>query len=141
MDQLAADRAFLADASDATPLTGQKTATATEREIAEDGHDLVLVIRNVVKRSESARESTRTAVGVGDGLDAGDTRKVLAALDAIGANADGLRACGVQNDDIAEAAAIATSLRAADASQGASMDSRTGRRRTASTRNFACRPR
>ena len=94
-------------------------------EIAEDGHDLVMVIRNVVKRSEVAKESLRTAVGIGDGLDAGQTRGVLAALDAIGTNADGLRACGVQNDDIAEAAALATSLRAADASQGASMDSRT----------------
>lgn len=124
LDQLAADRIFLGDASDARPLTAQKVATATEREIAADAHDLVMTIRNVVARSGSANAALRTAIGIGDGLRKDDTKGVLAALKAIETHAESLRAVGVHSDDVAEAAALAASLRAADDAQSTSMNAR-----------------
>lgn len=124
MDQVATDRVFLGDASDAKPLTDQKTATTNERELAADGHDLVMAIREAVARSPKATETLKTAMGIGDGLRPTDTRGVLDTLGAVGRNADALRAIGVQNQEIEEAASLATQLRGANAAQDVSIDAR-----------------
>lgn len=124
VEQLAADRVFLGDDSDARPLTAQKVATATEREIAEDGHDLVMAIRNAVARSPNAGAALRKAVGIGERLRKSDTDGIVRALHAIVTHAESLRAVGVHNDDVAEASALAASLRAADDAQGASKNAR-----------------
>jgi hypothetical protein len=124
MEQLGADRLFLGDASDYASLTEQKSATADERATAADAHDFLMAIRNAVARRTEATEALKTAIGIGDGLRAGDTPKVLSALGAVATNAAALQACGVLPEDIAEAAALAEQLRGDDVSQQGKLDHR-----------------
>ena len=124
--QLAADRAALGDASvgSLSALTGQKTATATERDLAEKGHRLVLRVREVIRRSPSAPAPLWAALGIGDNLRPTDTAAVAAALDALAGQAAALAAHGILPSDIAKAQALSAQLKGADASQDASRDAR-----------------
>lgn len=124
--QLAADRAALGDASvgSLSALTGQKTATATERDVAEKGHRLVLRVREVIRRSPSAPAPLWAALGIGDNLRPTDTAAVAAALDALAGQAAALAAHGILPSDIAKAQALSAQLKGADASQDASRDAR-----------------
>ena len=115
--QLKADLAALKGSSRGAVLGVQKTATATEREIAEDAHDLLMLMRDAARRSPNGTAALRKAIGVGDDLDPGDTQGILDVLAAVAAHADGLRRCRVAADDITEAASLATQLQAADAGQ------------------------
>jgi hypothetical protein len=126
LDQLKADRAALGDAtaSRTTVLTGQKIATSHERSTATDGHTLVMGIREVVARTATASQTLRTAIGIGDGLKADNTAKVIAALDSLVTNAVALGFCGVLAEDIDEAKTIAADLRAADTGQADAKDAR-----------------
>ena len=124
--QLAADRAALGDASvgSLSALTGQKTATATERSLAEKGHRLVIRVREVVRRSATAPAHLWAALGIGDNLRPGDTAGVAAALDAVVAQAAALAAHGILPGDVAKAQALSAQLKGADAGQDASRDAR-----------------
>ena len=124
--QLAADRAALGDAGvgSLSALTGQKTATATERDVAEKGHRLVLRVREVIRRSPSAPAPLWAALGIGDNLRPTDTAAVAAALDALAGQAAALAAHGILPSDIAKAQALSAQLKGADASQDASRDAR-----------------
>jgi len=124
--QLAADRAALGDASvgSLSALTGQKTATATERSLAEKGHRFVIRVREVVRRSPNAPAHLWAALGIGDGLAHGDTAGVAAALDAVVAQAAALASLGILPADVAKAQALSAQLKSADASQDASRDAR-----------------
>ena len=124
--QLAADRAAIGDASvgSLSALTGQKTATATERDVAEKGHRLVLRVREVIRRSPSAPAPLWAALGIGDNLRPTDTAAVAAALDALAGQAAALAAHGILPSDIAKAQALSAQLKGADASQDASRDAR-----------------
>lgn len=124
--QLKADLATLKGTSRGGVLGVQKTATATEREIAEDAHDLIMQMRNAVRRSPKGTATLRQAIGVGEPLDPSNTAAILDVLTAIAAHADGLRLCKVAAEDIAEAAALATSLQTADAGQSGAKQARTG---------------
>lgn len=106
------------------PLTNQKTATARERELAKDAHDLVMLFRELVQRSPHASADLRTAMGVGESLNPAVTKRVLDALAAVAANASALRACGAGQADIDEAARLATELSEADRTQSVSMQAR-----------------
>ena len=83
--QLAADRTALGDASvgSLSALATQKTATATERDLAAKGHRLALRVREVIRRSPNAPAHLWAALGIGDALRPGDTAGVAAALDAL----------------------------------------------------------
>jgi len=126
LNQLKTDRAALGDASagGTSALTAQKTATSHERDTAAEGHALVMQIREVVARTAGASPTLRTAIGIGDGLRADSTPKVIAALDSVVNNAVALGFCGVLTEDIEEAKTLAADLRAADASQGSAKDAR-----------------
>lgn len=110
--------------SKGTPLTKQKAATASERDLARDAHDLIMIFRELVKLSPKANAKLRAAMGVGEGLNPGATRKVLDALAAVAENAVELRACGAGQDDIDEAAQLAADLSAADREQSTAMKGR-----------------
>lgn len=124
--QLAADLATLGDGavSRVTALNVQKTATATERELADDGHDLVMRVRAAVRASPLSTEAQRTALGVGDSLKATDTAGVVAALERLVAVGAELASFGVLPSDLAEAASLASALRGADGGQGSASDAR-----------------
>lgn len=123
-EQLKDDIVTFRAISGGVALGVQKTATAIERELAKDGHDLVMAFREAVKRHPKGTAALRTAIGVGDNLDPSSTQDVLDALEAVAANAAGLRECGATEDDIAEAARIATELAAADQAQAGSKRAR-----------------
>ncbi len=123
-EQLKADIVTFRRIKGSGALGGQKTATATERELAKDGHDLVMAFREAVKRSRKASDALRTAMGVGETLDPSVTQDVLDALEAVATNATELRKCGPTEEDIAEAARIATDLAAADQAQAGSKRAR-----------------
>ena len=124
--QLAADRAALGDASvgSLSALATQKTATATERDLAAKGHRLALRVREVIRRSPNAPAHLWAALGIGDALRPGDTAGVAAALDALASQAAALAAHGILPSDIAKAQALSAQLKGADASQDASRDAR-----------------
>lgn len=124
--QLAADLATLGDGavSRVATLNVQKTATASERELAEEGHDLVLRVRAAVKASPVASDAVRTALGIGDGLKANVTSDVVAALERLVAQGAALAPFGVLPSDLAEAASLASALRGADGGQGSASDAR-----------------
>jgi hypothetical protein len=124
--RLKADLATLKGTSRGAVLGTQKTATATEREIAEDAYDLLMLIRAAVQRSPNGTKKLRKAIGVGDDLAATKTQDVLDALNAVAANAAGLRLCRIAADDIEEAASLATQLQAADAGQTSAKQARAG---------------
>lgn len=124
IDQLAAHRAALGDSSDVGPLTTQKTATASEREIAADAYDLIVLARTAVRRSRNGNAALRSALGVGGDLKQSDTAGILLVLGAIATHSASLRACRMSTGDIEEAAALATALRSADASQTVTQDAR-----------------
>lgn len=126
LDRLTADRVALGEQSDHGPLTAQKTATADERETAEDAHQLIMLIRNAVKRSPRGTKKLRTAIGVGDDTRAATTRKLIATLDAVVANGVDLGACGITSADVVEAGDLAAQLRGKDSTQKATMDARAG---------------
>lgn len=106
------------------PLTKQKSATARERELAEDAHDLIMLFRELVQRSPKASAELRKAMSVGEPLNPAVTQRVIDGLTAVAANAVALRACGAGEADIDEAARLATELAAADRGQSASMRER-----------------
>lgn len=122
--RLKADLAFLSVENDGRALGDQRTATATEREIAKDAHDLIMLVRRAVQRSRQASESLRTAMGVGTTLHPGHTRQILNGLGAIATHADALRAIHVPTAVITEAADLAAQLQAADASQSEAIKGR-----------------
>jgi hypothetical protein len=124
IDRVNADRALLGDARDAVPKGDQKVATATERQIADDAYDLVIAVRNAVKRSAQATPALRTAIGVGDGLRPANTKAVLDALASVVAHASELSACGITAEDTAEASTLASQLGGADAAQKVAIDTR-----------------
>lgn len=124
--QLKADLTTLKGSSRGAALGTQKTATASEREIAEDAYDLLMVMREAVKRSPNGTATLRKAIGVGDNLDPGNTRGILDVLAAVAAHADGLRQCRIGADDIAEAASFATQLQDADDGQTSAQQARAG---------------
>lgn len=125
-DQLQMDRAFLGDpeARDATKLRAQKITTAAEREASTKGYAFVMGVREMAKRDKSASQELRTALGIGDGLRAKDTRGVALALKVIVDQAPALAALGVLPEDIAEATELRTNLLAADAAQDDRRDER-----------------
>ena len=124
LDQLKRDYQALGGVGDLGPLTAQKIATRTEREVADDAHDLIGVFRELVQRSKAATSTLRTAIGVGDGLKATDTERVLNVLDQIVLNEPGLLACGATAEEVDEAEALAISLRGADDAQTTSVGAR-----------------
>lgn len=124
--QLKADIALLGGPADGAQLGTQKTATATEREIAADAHDLIMLMRNALRRSPKATQALRTAMGVGQQLNPAVTKAVLDALAAIATHAPALRECRIAEADIEEAASLATRLQAADATQKGAQGARTG---------------
>jgi hypothetical protein len=124
LDQLLLDRQLLGDTRDVEPLRAQKTATVSERETAADAHDLVMAIREAVKRSRNGSATLRAAVGVGDNLRATDTRRVVAALRSIGKYREGVLACGVAAADLDDAEALAVALQGADELQDEKIDVR-----------------
>lgn len=124
--RLKADLATLKGTSRGGVLGVQKTATATEREIAEDAYDLIMLMRKAVQRSPNGTAALRKAIGVGDDLAPTKTQQILDVLAAVAANAAGLRLCRVAADDIEEAASLATQLQAADAGQTTAQQARAG---------------
>lgn len=116
-EQLEADIIAFRGISGGVALNVQRTATALERELAADGHSLVMAFRELVKRSPKATNALRAALEVGRQLSPAVTNDVLDALEAVAANADALRECGATEEDIEEAARIATELAAADQAQ------------------------
>ena len=122
--QLKADLAALKGSSRGAVLGVQKTATATEREIAEDAYDLIMLMRRAVQRSPNGTAALRKAIGVGDDLAPTKTQQTLDVLAAVAANAAGLRLCRVAAADIEEAASLATQLQAADAGQTSAQQAR-----------------
>jgi hypothetical protein len=123
--QLLADRATLGDAAagKVASLASQKLATRGERVTAERGHRMVMRIRNVVRRGGEL-PTLRTALGVGDDLRPSDTAGVVAALQAIVAQAAELAPLGVIADDVAKAQALAAALSGANVAQGSAFDAR-----------------
>lgn len=109
--------------SKGVPLTKQKSATASERELAQEAHDLIMLFREAVRGPKGTAE-LRAAMGVGEPLNPAVTKKVLDALAAVAANAAALRACGAGQADINAAAELATKLAAADVKQTESMRAR-----------------
>ncbi len=122
--QLKSDLAFLSVDDDEKALGDQRTATATEREIATDAHDLLMLIREAVRRSPKGTPRLRAAVGVGHTLNATDTRGILDALGAVATHADGLRTCRIPASAIGEAADLATALQSADSGQSDAIQGR-----------------
>ncbi|HEV8322349.1 MAG TPA: hypothetical protein VG389_12090 [Myxococcota bacterium] len=124
--QLVSDRETLGDATarGAEALTGQKTATKTERTTAEGAHAFVIAIRNAVDRTRGAPPPLRTAVGIGDDLRKTDTQGVVAVLRSVVQNASALAACGVSSDDVTKATTMIADLLGADDTQGQKMDDR-----------------
>ena len=102
-------------------LREQKTATGVERMTSEDGHDLVMTVRNAAKRRAPKDQELHRAVGVGVTLRADSTLDVLANLEAIvklgGDDGNGLRRIGILPDEIQEAGEISARLGGSDASQ------------------------
>lgn len=109
--------------SKGVPLTNQKSATALERDVAQDAHDLIMLFREAARGPKGSPE-LRAAMGVGETLTPAVTQKVLDALTAVAANAEALRACGAGQADIDNAAELATKLAGADRTQAASMRAR-----------------
>lgn len=124
--QLLADRALLGDsnAQASLALTNQKTATSAERELAAEAHALIMQIREAVARSRNVPDDLRTNIGIGDGLRAIDTSKVIAGLDAVISSAVPLGSCGVLPQDILDATQLRDALHAADLKQNAARDLR-----------------
>lgn len=123
--QLLADRATLGDAAagKVASLASQKLATRGERVTAERGHRMVMRIRNVVRRGGEL-PTLRAALGVGDDLRPSDTAGVVAALQAIVAQAAELAPLGVIADDVVKAQALAAALSGANVAQGSAFDVR-----------------
>jgi len=126
LEQMRADRARLGDpeASDARARLKQKVATRTERSLSEAGYALITRIRGVVTAEKDAPKELRTAIGVGDKLDARNTNGVLTILASIIEREAALAAYGILPEDIEEARQIHTDLRAADLAQDDAMDAR-----------------
>ncbi len=120
------DMALFRVMSGGAVLTTQKTATATERELAESGHALIMAFREAVKRYPGASAALRTAVGVGKQLNSAVTQDVLDALHAVAGNAPALLECGAIQADIDQAAQIAIDLAAADKAQTTTQQNRSG---------------
>lgn len=110
---------------DAPMLGAQKTATASERELASDAHDLLMIIRALAQRSPKASAALRTALAVGEPLKVTDTNRILELLAVVAAQADALRACGAPAVSIAEAATLAIDLKNADDQQQVKIGERT----------------
>jgi hypothetical protein len=121
IDALRADLDALSGAAAAsgTKLGAQIGATAAERELAKEAHDLVHLVREAAKRRGGA--ALQKDLGVGDGLKHSDTSEVLSALAAVvraaGANGADLAPIGIQPAEVAEASALGQKLSGADGAQ------------------------
>src|SRR5690606_12001581 len=106
LEQMRADRARLGDpeASDARARLKQKVATRTERSLSEAGYALITRIRGVVTAEKDAPKELRTAIGVGDKLDARNTNGVLTILASIIEREAALAAYGVPRPAVAREA-------------------------------------
>lgn len=107
--RLVADRALLGDESAVHAMTVQKTATGAKHDAIADGHDLVMVVRDIVKTAHAPEEILR-AVGVGEVLEKKDATKTAAALASIVEHGDALLAFGVAPQTIEEAKALAAAI-------------------------------
>ena len=111
-------------------LLAQKGATGGNADLAREGHAVVMIVREQLRRQAPGAAELQRAVGVGDNLRPHEVIRVLANLDQIvaqgGAAGDALAPYGVTVADVAEAARLADALRAKKRAQHARKAARAG---------------
>jgi len=104
--------------------TVKKGKTGAERDLASEGHDWVMLVRNLAQRSTGIAAGTLTALGVGENISDKNTNAVQGAMGAIlaalDADPDLPPKLGLVPDDLEEARALASALGGADQAQTAS---------------------
>jgi hypothetical protein len=104
-------------------LMAQKGATGGNADLAREGHAVVMIVREQLRRQAPGAAELHRAVGVGDNLRPHEVIRVLANLDQIvaqaGAGGDALVPYGVTVADVAEATRLADALRAKKRAQHA----------------------